>query len=71
MPSPDRSRAGGVLPPDRAFVLQLRAEAVGEERARLAGRVEHVASGRTARFESLPELVAFIEGTLAARRLKS
>ena len=30
------------------------------------GRVEHVSTGRTARFESADELVRFMRGTLAA-----
>jgi hypothetical protein len=55
------------LPAARAFVVQLRAEAkVG--RGHWVGRVVHVVSGQSSRFETLPELVAFIEGRLEAPR---
>lgn len=47
------------LPPEAAFVVQLRADA-GAEHGRFAGRVEHVVTGRAARFASLRELRAFI-----------
>jgi len=39
-----------------AFVVQFRA-ATDFERGRVAGRVEHVASGRVAHFESTKELL--------------
>ena len=42
-----------------AFVMHVRPGALLEE-GRVAGRVEHVASGRSTHFESLPELVAFL-----------
>ena len=47
------------FPARRAFVLQLRAEAnvTGGE---LTGRVEHLASGRVAHFDSLAELLRFL-----------
>jgi len=47
------------LPPDRAFVVQLRAhrEPSGEL---FVGRVEHIASGDVERFASAAELLAFI-----------
>ena len=60
-----KTREAGGLPPEGAFVLQFRSDsdvAAGS----LSGRVEHVESGRSARFQSLPELMAFIAGTLAA-----
>ncbi len=49
----------------RAFVLQLDP---GDEpgAGRFAGRVEHVASGRSARFASPEELVEFVARVLAA-----
>jgi len=47
------------LPPDRAFVVQLRAEAsVADDR--LVGRVERVATGEAVQFSSLAELVRFL-----------
>ncbi len=46
-------------PVEWAFVVHLRPEALPEE-GRMAGRVEHVASGRTEHFESVPELLAFL-----------
>jgi hypothetical protein len=47
------------LPTNRAFVVQLHAEAeVGQ--AEFRGRVEHVVSMRSTHFHSLEELVAFI-----------
>lgn len=42
-----------------AFVVQLRPGALPEE-GRMTGRVEHVPSGRSEHFESLPELLAFL-----------
>ena len=49
----------GALPAERAFVLHLRGDAGGAEEP-LAGRVEHITSGRTRHFDSLEELVAFL-----------
>jgi hypothetical protein len=54
------------LPPDRAFVLHIDAR-VQLPRRRIAGRVEHVTSGRVAHFASLQELVTFLATVL--RRL--
>ena len=51
------------LPAEWAFVVQLRPGALPEE-GRMAGRVEHVASGRSEHFESLPELLAFLGRTV-------
>jgi hypothetical protein len=45
--------------PAQAFVVQLRRETVGDT-GRIAGRVEHVVSGKVARFQSLDELMAFM-----------
>lgn len=49
----------------RAFVVHLRADG-GPRRARFAGRVEHLSSGRSALFSSLRELLAFFEPVLDA-----
>lgn len=47
------------LPPERAFVVQLRP--LRDPTAELlVGRIEHVASGTTCRFRSADELTAFI-----------
>jgi hypothetical protein len=53
------------LPAARAFVVQLRGEAE-VARGHWVGRVAHVVSGRTTHFETLRELVAFIERVLAS-----
>jgi hypothetical protein len=61
----DETRSG--LSVERAFVVHLRPEARPEE-GRLAGRVEHVSSGRSAHFGSLAELLAFLGRVLRNRR---
>lgn len=49
----------GPLPYDRAFVIQLGSQAdVGG--GPVVGRAEHIASGRSRRFASLDELLAFL-----------
>ena len=53
----------GGLPPEAAFVLQLEPASGSMGRA-MAGRVEHVVSGRATRFGSSAELLAFIRRTL-------
>lgn len=58
------------LPPHRAFVIQFRAE-TDAPAGRLAGRVEHVASGRAAHFRSLDELLAFLDQVLGDSRERS
>lgn len=55
------------MSPQRAFVLQFY-PAADVEHGRFVGRVEHVASGRTARFDSLDTLVAFLGQVLATVR---
>lgn len=50
---------GSSLPPERAFVVQLRGGRDFENQE-LAGRVEHVTSGAASRFKSIGELKAFI-----------
>jgi hypothetical protein len=57
----DRARAGTEvpLPPELAFVVQLRPQAdPGGEI--FVGRVEHIASGEFVRFGSAAELLAFM-----------
>ena len=49
--------------PEQAFVVQFGRETVVDT-GRLAGRVEHVVSGKVARFQSLDELVAFMTNVL-------
>ena len=51
------------LPTDRAFVVQLRAEAKVED-GEFCGRVEHVVSMRAVRFQSLEELATFLRETV-------
>lgn len=54
------SRGGpSELPVDRAFVIQFSPESNVVD-GRLGGRVEHVDTGRSARFESLEQLMAFL-----------
>jgi hypothetical protein len=50
-----------------AFVVHFRVNS-DVAHGRLAGRVEHVASGQATRFASLEELLAFIAQVLAAIR---
>ncbi len=52
------------LPADRAFVVQLRAQA-DPDGDLFVGRAEHIASGTAERFGSIEELMAFIEKVLA------
>jgi len=51
------------LPTNRAFVVQLHAEAKLEH-GEFKGRVEHVVSMRATHFHSLEELTAFIAKTV-------
>jgi hypothetical protein len=52
------------LPSNRAFVIQLHAEAQVEQ-GQWYGRVEHITSYQTAHFQSLDELLAFMVRTIA------
>lgn len=53
------------LPPDRAFVVQLRAQ--GDADAELfVGRVEHITSGAAERFDSAEGLITFVTRVLAS-----
>jgi hypothetical protein len=63
-PSPDAGADTHRFPPDRAFVVQLSAAERSRKPAR--GRVEHVVSGRSARFESLEALAVFFGEVLAS-----
>jgi hypothetical protein len=47
------------LPVERVFIVRLHPGAL-PEMGRVAGRVEHFASGRSERFGSLPELLVFL-----------
>lgn len=61
----DKNFSHDPLPYDRAFVVQFGSEAdVGA--GPVVGRAEHIASGRSARFGSLEELVAFMAACAAA-----
>ena len=51
--------------PAQAFVVQFGRE-TALDTGRMAGRVEHVVSGKAARFQSLDELVAFMTEVLRA-----
>jgi len=53
------------LSPRRAFVVHFRPAARAEERGHWMGRVEHMASGDAAHFESLNQLWAFITRALS------
>jgi hypothetical protein len=53
------------LPAERAFVVQVHA-AARVTCGSLAGRVEHVVSGRATHFGSVDELLAFMAGILTA-----
>ncbi len=57
------SQPRGSLSPHWSFVIQLR-EGTSFEPDRLFGRIEHVTSGRAIRFESLAEVMAFMEQVL-------
>jgi hypothetical protein len=53
------------LPAERAFVVMLSADC-RPEADELRGRVEHVRTGRAARFASLAELLAFLAALTSA-----
>lgn len=55
------------LLPERAFVVEFRGGGTkGREEEPLSGRVEHVVSGKAARFESAGELLDFVRGVLGS-----
>jgi hypothetical protein len=55
------------LPAERAFVVQL-SVGVDVARGRIAGRVEHVVSGQATHFDTLQDLLTFIERVLTSLR---
>ena len=61
---PQSPGANRPLPRQRAFVVQLQAQADATPE-RFAGRVEHVISGQAVHFHSLDECLAFIARVLA------
>jgi hypothetical protein len=50
-----------------AFVIQFR-ESTNIEAGRLEGKIEHISSYQSARFQSVDELLAFVARVLAAVR---
>jgi hypothetical protein len=58
---------GRRLPAKHAFVVQLSREALGTHDS-FSGRAEHVVSGRATHFETVDELLAFIQRVLARLR---
>lgn len=59
-----------LLSPQRAFVLQFYPQ-TDVAQGHFVGRVEHVMSGQTARFDSLDTLVAFLGQVLTTVRAQS
>jgi len=62
-----RSKDTPTLPTKRAFVVQLRWDAV-VGRGDFRGRVEHFTSGEATRFESAKELLSFITRVVTTQR---
>jgi len=63
---PDLAAGAVPLPPERAFVIQLRAPSA-RDGGLFVGRAEHIASGLAARFGSVAELIGFVKQVLAAQ----
>jgi hypothetical protein len=61
------SRDDRPLPAERAFVVQLHVE-TDLAQGRIMGRVEHVLSGQAAHFDTLEDLLWFIERVLITLR---
>jgi len=61
--SPDSAAAEPLFPPRQAFVVHFQADSDASD-ARCAGRVEHVLSGRCARFQSTSDLLAALRRLL-------
>jgi hypothetical protein len=57
------------LPPECAFVLQLRRPAAAEPG--FAGRIEHVSSGRSTKFRSLADVGDFVRRVLGGSARES
>ena len=55
------------LPAERAFVVQFHVE-TDLAQGRIMGRAEHVVSGQAAHFDTLQDLLWFIERVLTTRR---
>jgi hypothetical protein len=62
-----RPKETAQLPTDRAFVVQLTASTV-ISREHIVGRIEHVVSGQSARFQSLEGLVALLHTSSAKNK---
>jgi hypothetical protein len=62
--SPKQEAAPTVLPRPRAFVIQLASDAAPED-GRVRGRAVHIVSGEAAPFESITELLRFLQATIA------
>jgi hypothetical protein len=60
-----KSTSQSALPTNRAFIVQLRADAEVGQRE-LSGRVEHLVSMRATHFHSVEELVVFIVQVVTA-----
>jgi len=60
---PAHSESGRQLPSSRAFIVQLPDGDLGDKPCR--GRVEHVRSGRSTRFEDLDRLAQFFATVLS------
>jgi hypothetical protein len=56
------------LPTNRAFVVQLHADAQPEQ-GNFKGRVEHIVSMKAEHFNSVADLVAFLTRTLVTQQL--
>ena len=61
---PKGEAAATVLPRPRAFVIQLASDAAPEG-GHVRGRAVHIASGEAAPFESVAELLRFLESAIA------
>lgn len=59
---PGHGESGQRLPPSRAFVVQFSDGDLGDQPSR--GRVEHVRSGRSTRFDGLDRLAEFFAEVL-------
>ncbi len=59
-----------LLPSERAFVVQLYADTVGEP-AHFRGRVEHITTGEATHFQTVAEFLAFIARLCDAGRGQS
>jgi hypothetical protein len=65
MPNVSDRKPLSTLPPEGAFVLQLQS-GVDVGAGSIAGRVEHITTGRAMRFASLDDLLTFIAAAFKA-----